>query len=246
MTEKPVSTKATPDILVVDDNVMSRKVIQHRLEKDGYTVVLAESGQQALDIIKTSPVGLVFLDMIMDGVSGLDVLAMLQADEKFRDIPVVIVSGSEDAGVEGQCLAAGARRFLHKPVLAAVLQEATADLIGAAPSASSSMLPVLDETFIDKLVDDYGKEMLVKLIDDFKRIGPECISGFIKAAEGDDQKAMIRYAHDLKSSAAVLGLRRLAELGKAMEIACMEGRLDDAKSYSSGLQPALDEALRSL
>ena len=122
MTEKPVSTKATPDILVVDDNVMSRKVIQHRLEKDGYTVVLAESGQQALDIIKTSPVGLVFLDMIMDGVSGLDVLAMLQADEKFRDIPVVIVSGSEDAGVEGQCLAAGARRFLHKPVLAAVLQ----------------------------------------------------------------------------------------------------------------------------
>jgi HPt (histidine-containing phosphotransfer) domain-containing protein len=57
---------------------------------------------------------------------------------------------------------------------------------------------------------------------------------------------MIRYAHDLKSSAAVLGLRRLAELGKAMEIACMEGRLDDAKSYSSGLQPALDEALRSL
>ena len=94
--------------------------------------------------------------------------------------------------------------------------------------------------------DDYGKEMLVKLIDDFKRIGPECISGFIKAAEGDDQKAMIRYAHDLKSSAAVLGLRRLAELGKAMEIACMEGRLDDAKSYSSGLQPALDEALRSL
>lgn len=129
MTVQASPSNATTTILVVDDNAMSRKMVQYPLEKDGHTVLSASSGEEALAIIERDPVGIIFLDVIMDTMSGLDVLAALKADERFQDISVIMISGSEDADVREKCIAAGAREFLQKPITAAVLRKIVNDHI---------------------------------------------------------------------------------------------------------------------
>ena len=105
---------------------------------------------------------------------------------------------------------------------------------------------MLDQAVLDKMRNDYGEETLVELIDDFKRIGRDSIDGLCKAAKADDQKSMTRYAHDLKSSSAVLGLMRLSEQSRKIELASNDGRLQEARSLSTNLEPSLAAAIDTL
>lgn len=126
----PVEEKSTKHVLVVDDNLMSRKIIILRLEQDGYVTSAANSGAEALEIVERENVDLILLDLLMEGLSGLDVLNTLKGDDRFKDIPVVIVSGVEEVDAVQNCLNAGASDFLEKPVKAELLKEVVGDLIG--------------------------------------------------------------------------------------------------------------------
>jgi len=99
-------------ILVVDDNVMARTFIERTLGRKGYEMVTASSGDEALAALVENPVDMIFLDLVMPGMSGMEVLQTLQADERHRHIPVVVVSGSEDMN---------AVEFVAKPVKPAEL-----------------------------------------------------------------------------------------------------------------------------
>lgn len=107
-------------------------------------------------------------------------------------------------------------------------------------------LPVLDLNILQKMQADYGSEMMAELVEDFKCIAKESIAGFTKAAEAGDHSSMVRFSHDLKSSAAALGLMQLSELSRSIEVACNEMRLDDAKSEGGELEPARIKALSTL
>ena len=65
-------------ILVVDDNEMNRDALTRRLERKGYTVLTAEDGYQAIDIVGKQSVDLILLDIMMPGITGLDVLKLLR------------------------------------------------------------------------------------------------------------------------------------------------------------------------
>ena len=65
-------------LLVVDDNELNRDVLSRRLERKGYKVVAAEDGTQALEMVGQAPVDLILLDIMMPGLSGVDVLRILR------------------------------------------------------------------------------------------------------------------------------------------------------------------------
>ena len=64
-------------VLVVDDSIMSRNKLERVLSKDGYEITSVESGIVALDFLKTNKPDIILLDMIMPGMTGLDVLKSL-------------------------------------------------------------------------------------------------------------------------------------------------------------------------
>ncbi|NQU57819.1 MAG: response regulator [Rhodospirillales bacterium] len=245
-------------VLVVDDNAMSRAVIERRLSRDGYSVLTASSGIEALSIVSREPVGLIFLDLVMDGMGGMEVLSELKADARYRHIPVVIISGLDDAGAADDCKAAGASEFLHKPVMAATLQETVIDLLGAAPSDSVAATAVtragtsvedsatFDPIFIGQLISDYGKETTAGFIAQFEELAPAQKDAIAAARDKNSAKAWSRAAHDLKGGARTLGLPRLAAICRDIEIACNDGRLDDAGASSDLLNEHFDEALKGL
>ena len=109
-------------LLVIDDSEQSRELLGRHLARQGHRVLSAASGDEGLEILRNERVDLVFLDLVMPRMSGLDLLVILKADPALRAVPVIVVSGiSETSGVI-RCIEAGAEDYLSKPFNPTLLQ----------------------------------------------------------------------------------------------------------------------------
>jgi len=103
-------------ILVVDDNEDNRFTLSLRLEASGYTnLAMAANGREALDVMRSRPVDLVLLDIMMPELDGYGVLEVMQADVRLRPIPVLVISAIDDIGSVVKCIGLGATDYLTKP-----------------------------------------------------------------------------------------------------------------------------------
>jgi two-component system phosphate regulon response regulator PhoB len=80
-------------ILAVDDELQTRDFVSTVLEENGYTPVLAENGEEAMEIIRQNKPDLVILDIMMPKQSGIKMYRELKRTESFKDIPVIVCSG---------------------------------------------------------------------------------------------------------------------------------------------------------
>jgi two-component system, NtrC family, response regulator PilR len=100
-------------ILVVDDEQSMREFLSILLEKDGYAVVTAASGAEALGILKTEPVELVITDIQMDGMSGLELIARIKASSP--DIAVLAITAYGSSEIAIDAMKNGAYDYITKP-----------------------------------------------------------------------------------------------------------------------------------
>ncbi len=80
-------------ILAVDDELQTRDFVSTVLEENGYTPVLAENGEEAMEIVKQNKPDLIILDIMMPKQSGIKMYRELKRTESFKDIPVIVCSG---------------------------------------------------------------------------------------------------------------------------------------------------------
>lgn len=116
-----LDTTVTPSrhpsrLLVVDDDLASRKSLAMRLEKRGYQVDAAEGAAAALEKVLRKHYDLVLLDQRMPEMSGLDLLKLLRATHSETDLPVIMVTGADDHGTIVAALHEGANDYVIKPV----------------------------------------------------------------------------------------------------------------------------------
>lgn len=101
-------------ILIIDDEPGIRTVLRDVLEDEGYTVLAAEDGIQGLTEMAATAVDLVFLDVWLPNMGGIDVLARLR--EQFPDVEVIMISGHANISLAVQAAKMGAFDFLEKPL----------------------------------------------------------------------------------------------------------------------------------
>ncbi len=241
-------------ILVVDDNAISRKLVLYRVEQLGYAAESASSGAEALRMCAAQKPDLVFLDMMMSEMSGLDVLHTLKKSATYQDIPVVMISGVEEAAAKEQCLTAGASDFLNKPVEAEALAGVITNLIGNAPAddgngdkmalSNVANSPILEQTYIEQLAKDYGHEAARGFVTQFESHAPELLRTILDSSENFE--ACHQAASALKGSAQTLGLSRLANACRIIEQSCTGREPFETKAAAQKMQAYLDEALRAL
>lgn len=94
MSSDTKTQKENKTILVVEDEQALQEAIKLKLTKDGVNVVTASSGEEALDYLKNNKPDLLWLDILLPGVDGIEVLRKVRKDFKMNDLPVVIVSVS--------------------------------------------------------------------------------------------------------------------------------------------------------
>jgi len=102
-------------ILVVDDQPKNTELLEAHLVPQGYEVVIAASGEEALKILSGSQIDLVLLDVMMPRMSGFEVLEKIRADKKTRLIPVVMVTVLKETEDRVKALEAGCDDFISKP-----------------------------------------------------------------------------------------------------------------------------------
>jgi len=112
------------EILVVDDDAMSRKVLAQLLSGAGYNCRVSNDGSEALETIHARPPSVLLLDFDMPGLNGAEVLRHLRSDEDptVAQIPAIMLTAHGSDQSEVSCLQAGADDFVTKPVNASVLR----------------------------------------------------------------------------------------------------------------------------
>ena len=103
-------------ILLVDDNRMNRLLLGRSLEQQGHTVVFAEHGLEALDLLRQRRFDVLLLDVLMPELDGYGVLEELKADLHLRDIPVIMTSALDELDSVVKCVEMGAEDYLTKPI----------------------------------------------------------------------------------------------------------------------------------
>ena len=110
--------KVKDRLLVVDDNEMNRDMLSRRLRSKGFDVDVAEDGKDALEKIRQKKTDLVLLDVMMPGVSGLDVLKVVRGEMQLSpaDLPIIMATAKDASEDVVEALRLGANDYVVKPL----------------------------------------------------------------------------------------------------------------------------------
>lgn len=105
----------TPCVLVVEDESAQREVLKYNLEAEGFDVVMAENGDEALLLVQEESPDLIVLDWMLPNVSGIEICRRIKADPATRQIPIIMLSARGDEGDRVRGLETGADDYVVKP-----------------------------------------------------------------------------------------------------------------------------------
>ena len=103
-------------ILIVDDETIARDIFEGHLVTEGYNLVSVSSGWQALQYLEQNQVDLVVLDVMMPHMDGFTVCERIKTNDRWRKIPVILVTAFWNQEQMDRGIAVGAESFLPKPV----------------------------------------------------------------------------------------------------------------------------------
>ncbi|HEX21356.1 MAG TPA: response regulator [Actinobacteria bacterium] len=103
------------EILVVDDSLSIRKMVEYILHSKGYLTATAKDGQEALEKLVRYPYQLVILDINMPRLDGFGLLKWLRADKRLAGIPVIMLTTENKVSDKAKALELGANCYLNKP-----------------------------------------------------------------------------------------------------------------------------------
>jgi len=110
--EEIISDGTRKTVMVIDDSIVIRKMIEIALEEEDYNIVTAISGKEGLEIIEKDTPNLVILDMILPDMNGIDVLKTIKSD---KNLPVIMLSGKDSPQLIETAKEIGVDDFLPKP-----------------------------------------------------------------------------------------------------------------------------------
>lgn len=125
-------------MLVADDEPHIGRIIKMKLEQGPFRVTLVYDGREAMDALeRESDICLVLLDLMMPRLSGLDVLTAMRKDDRWRDIPCVILTAAGQEQQHTSAIELGANDFLTKPFSPKKLYARVVELVGLPADESS-------------------------------------------------------------------------------------------------------------
>ncbi len=252
VTEPPVIPLS---ILLAEDNRFNQKVAITMLQREGHRVVLAETGQEALDRIAEQKFDVVLMDVQMPEMDGLEAVRRLRARERLAHeatgqnghLAVVALTAHAMQGDEDRCRAAGMDGYLTKPLERAALR---GELRRLSQSREWALLPTENEAVEAAaplvfrpeavLARSNGDPDLAREIADLYRTESTRILEEIETAlSRDDTRTATRLAHTLRGSSAFFDARRVVRVAANLEQAAAASRMRE-------MMPELREAVADL
>ncbi len=240
-----------PRVLVVDDQPVNQEVMQIILRRLDCDVALADSGEQALELLREQPADIAFMDCLMPGMDGYATTAAIRASQPDQQRVVVIaMTALALPGERERCLAAGMDDYLVKPVNEAVLRRVLSQWLPAAGRDNEAAANV--ETHSDappvtlRHMRVTQPELASRLVDLFRDDTCRSLEAMRQTLKAGDGARLAGMAHALKGSCQQLDETVMADLCSRLEDAGHSGDLDAAQLALTELSEAFRRAEAAL
>ncbi|MGE5106695.1 MAG: response regulator transcription factor [Sphingobacteriales bacterium] len=151
-------------ILVADDEPDILEILNYNLINEGYTVITAKNGNEALDKAKQYNPELIILDIMMPGKNGIEVCKILRAQPAFKDTLIIFLTALSDEGTQVKGLEEGADDYVNKPISPKVLTSRVNALFRRTKRTGEEKVLKIGDMIIDReryVVTFHGKEIIL-------------------------------------------------------------------------------------
>lgn len=250
----PEQTPAT--VMVVEDNAVNRQLASRMLVRLGHRVLSAANGREALEMLATNPCDIIFMDMQMPVLGGLDATRMLrdlEARNGSAAVPVIALTANSLEADRQRCLEAGMNDFISKPFRKVDLARIMVRWFGAGPGGHQGRAALesvnagtptgglpsgLDMSWIRPLQDALGDDFR-DIVSQVQEAMPDAVTLICAEFERGETEALHRAAHALKGLVQGVGAMRLGELAMTIEHA---GRQQDTEGVAELLEELESES----
>ncbi|MBN1446584.1 MAG: response regulator [Bacteroidetes bacterium] len=251
--DRRLAEKIPLRILIAEDNPVNQKLVVRLFQQMGYRVDVAANGLEVLDALGRQPYDMIFMDIQMPEMDGIEATERIQSDFPLDRRPVIVaVTANALESDRKRCLDAGMHDYISKPVRIETIQEAIRYWAGTLQEARSSVLPpvssedLLDMETVETLTSiaasgDAG--MLEELLSILETQTSQLVKEILDALDAKDYATAKRAAHTLKGSALNLGARTLADTCLKIERAAERGDLDRMHDQLAVMQQVFRQTL---
>lgn len=237
-------------VLVVEDNEINRLVAEEMLGLRGVEVTSASSAQVAIEYLEGQTFDLIFMDVQMPGMDGLEATRRIRHNTKLTQIPIIAMTANAMMGDRERCLQAGMNDYLSKPIDPLALSEILEKyLASASPFAGQATVGRPSNSWLDVrgALDRLGgnTRLYLKLLAKFQEQHQHAVPSIAEFLSKNNPIAARGLAHTLKGTAANLGMTRLSAQAQRMESA-IKSQEPDLASLLAELQHEMDQVLQSI
>lgn len=226
-------------VLLVDPDPESRALMARKLDQGGFAHLEAGSGEEALRMLRDNPCALVFLELDLPGMSGIDTARAIRRPETGGDVPVIGMTARLINGDAARCASAGFNEIMIKPVDTQGFFRTLEKYVQPnEPGKSDFRVQALDvERLLDQL--DHDPALLADVLQTFLQEGRTRVGEFLQALAREDFAAAEQKSSALRGMAGNIraeGVRVLAEMA---EQACRRSHADRAASLGEEMMQEL-------
>ncbi|MBT6619893.1 MAG: response regulator [Gemmatimonadetes bacterium] len=232
-------------ILIAEDNAFNQKLATGLLKKWGHSVILANNGQEALDLMEGNLFDAVLMDVQMPVKDGLETTRILRQREEGsgRRVHVIGLTAHAMEGDREDCIAAGMDDYVSKPIKSQALDRALAAAQSPSARDQPTVAPVPPSPTFDRaaVLDRCGGDeaLLSELVVVFQQDLPGYLDGVKTAIEQNDNEGIARTAHILKGPLGTLGFFTAGALALDLEVMGRTNNIGEASTSFGTLSKEL-------
>ncbi|TFV41637.1 hybrid sensor histidine kinase/response regulator [Bradyrhizobium frederickii] len=239
-------------VLLVDDDPVNCEVGEAILKRLGHHPTIARSGASAVELAGDHSFDVILMDLHMPDMDGVEAATRIGALDLPKIPRIIAVTADVSSSARERLADAGIVRIISKPILIGALREAIEDDPEAEPTATQLAAGALiDRHFFDDQRELLGAAQIASLHRLLRETSDRLIADIVSAAAAGDHKQVARSAHQLGSAAGALGLVRLFERCREVELAAPSMSPAECEEAAQGLaalqeasMDALDQLLR--
>lgn len=246
-------------ILVVDDDYMNLNVAKKMLSIYGGEIKQADSGFSALELCKIEQFDIIFMDHMMPGMDGIETYRAIRSNAASRNKDTIFIALTANAvsGAKETFISEGFADFVSKPIDRKALERAIKKVVkDGSKRNNTEMLAEPEHTENDRLniLEKYGvntgdalnycagsEDFYYMMLSDFSGQIEDRIAELSEYMESGDEDNYRIKIHALKSNTKTLGFDEISEMSRLSEMACKEGRFEEARESHAGIMDKLRE-----